>query len=282
MDRRGVAAKGEGQDLESMGKEGERVADLLSRKPTFDDGQPHAWVTLARGLSKMGVMSRRQAMGTIWSGRVKVNGVTVKKHNVWVDLLHDEIRLDGRVLREPRDHVYLALYKPVNVMCARFDRLGRPTVYDYLPKLDRWVFPVGRLDYDSEGLVLLTDHGQLSDRIASPEYHVPKTYRVKVAGQVFEETLEKLRSGMDIGGYITLPAKAHILRRNKSTCWVEITICEGKNRQIRRMLGRCGHQVLRLVRVRVGPVRLAGLKPGQWRYLTEKEILGLKRAARLS
>ncbi len=262
-------------------KEKEKRAELVERRPVYDDGKPHAWVTLSRALSKMGVMSRRQAMGTIWSGRVKVNGVVVKKHNVWVDLFHDEISLDGRVLREPKDHVYLALYKPVNVMTARFDRLGRPTVYDFLPKLDRWVFPIGRLDYDSEGLILLTDHGQLSERIASPDYHVPKTYRVKVTGQVYEDTLEKLRRGIDLGDYVTLPAKARVVRRNKTTCWVEITIREGKNRQVRKMLGRCGHRVLRLVRTRVGPVRVTGLKPGQWRHLTEREIRLLKRAAKL-
>jgi len=256
--------------------------ELLERKPGDDDGREHEWVTLSRALSKLGIMSRRQAMGTIWSGRVKVNGVVVKKHNVWVDLANDEIALDGKVLERQREYVYLALYKPVNVMTARFDRMGRKTIYDFLPDVGRWVFPVGRLDYDSEGLLILTDNGPLSQRIASPEHHVPKTYRVKVAGQVRDEDLQPLREGMDLKGYRTLPAKARIFRRNKSSTWVEITIVEGKNRQVRRMLGRVGYRVLRLVRVRVGPVKVTGLKPGQWRYLTREEVADLKKAAGLA
>ena len=255
--------------------------ELLERKPGEDDGREHEWVTLSRALSKLGIMSRRQAMGTIWSGRVKVNGVVIKKHNVWVDLANDEIALDGVVLERPRDFVVLAFYKPVNVMTARFDRMGRKTIYDFLPDIGRWIFPIGRLDYDSEGLLLLTDNGPLSQRIASPEHHVPKTYRVKVAGQVQDEDLQPLREGMDLKGYRTLPAEARVVRRNKYSTWVEVTIVEGKNRQVRRMLGRLGHRVLRLVRVRVGPVKVAGLKPGEWRYLSEEEIASLKRAARL-
>ena len=236
---------------------------------------------LNRFLARAGAGSRRRCDELIRSGRVQVNGVATSELGTKVDPSRDEVSLDGARLAAPREQWTLALNKPVDVLVAARDGRGRRTVTDLLEGAPGRVFPVGRLDYRSEGLLLLTSDGELAFRLAHPRYKVAKTYHVEVAGAVSEDVLGALRRGVALDDGPTLPARARVAHQGRGTTLLEIELREGRKRQIRRMLALFGLEVVRLTRVRFGPVELGSLEPGRWRLLSEAEIDALRKAAAL-
>ncbi len=198
----------------------------------------------------------------------------------WVDPRRDRVSVDGRELGEATPRVVIAFHKPAGLVTTRVDPGGRPTVYDALPNLERWVFPVGRLDRDSSGLLILTNDHRLGERLTSPGQAVPKTYHARVAGLPDAEALRALREGVPLeDGALTRPARVRVLGSVRGSTWLEIVLREGRNRQVRRMCAAVGHDVLALVRVRIGALGLAGLAAGDWRELTPREIALLVRSS---
>lgn len=231
---------------------------------------------LQKILSEMGIASRRRAEEMIAEGRVAVNGRTAVLGQK-ADILRDHIKVDGKLLtgsEEPK--VYYVLNKPRNVVTSLEDPRGRPTVKDYLGKIKYRVYPVGRLDFDSEGLLIVTNDGELAFGVMHPSRELPKTYRVKVRGVLREEEIEKLRKGVRLKDGLTSPARVRKLGRLEQNSWLELTIHEGRKRQVRRMLERVGHQVIRLIRTSVGDVKLGRLRPGEVRKLSNEEVKRLQ------
>jgi 23S rRNA pseudouridine2605 synthase len=233
-------------------------------------------VQLHRALSKLGWGSRTQAWEWIRAGAVRVDGRVVTDPLTWVDLDRQHVTHDGR---DPTPvSVTLALHKPPGVVTTRRDERGRPTVYDLLPPGLPWVFPAGRLDADSEGLLILTSDAGLAVRLTEPEHRVPKTYRVTLDAPPTDEELQRLREGVDLPDGRTRPAEVRRLGGRQSRV-VEIILTEGRNRQVRRMAKAVGRKVRRLVRVAVGGLELGDLPPGSCRMLDEAErarLLGKK------
>lgn len=238
---------------------------------------------LQKILSEMGVASRRKAEEMIMEGRVTVNGATATigmKANPFVDY----IKVDGKLIVGPNisatKKVYYIFYKPRNVVTTLFDPEGRPTIKDYLKGIKQRVFPVGRLDFDSEGLLLLTNDGEFANAVIHPSKRVPKTYHVKIKGIIEDEEIERLKKGIRLEDGITMPAEVRRLRKGINNSWIEITIYEGRKRQIRRMLERVGHPVIRLIRIGIGPLKLGNLRPGEIREIKEDLCYGIKDAVR--
>jgi len=230
-----------------------------------------ARATLDRVLSKAGIASRTTTREWIEQGRVKVNGRVVRNPDHWVESARDTVHLDGLKVREEKK-IYVALNKPTGVVTSFGDNRNRPTVYDYLKKMDRWVFPVGRLDMDTSGLLILTNDTEYGEALLQPESKVPKTYYGKVAGVVTLDQYFKLAFGMDIGrGEMTAPAIVREVRATEKYTWFELTISEGKNRQVRRMFESIGHAMLKLVRIRIGNLLLQDIPVGGFKILTRKE-----------
>jgi 23S rRNA pseudouridine2605 synthase len=243
--------------------------------------EPFRRVGLARALSKLGYCSRSQATELIRSGRVQLNGAAKRDPETPVRLNSDRIEVDHRVVRVERK-IYLMLNKPRGVVTTASDEKARKTVYAFLDEGVPWVAPVGRLDKASEGLLLLTNDPEWAAQITAPETHLEKTYHVQVDGIVNETLMGKIAKGVRAEDGSFLRAKsAGILRRGERNTWVVVVLEEGKNRQIRRMLAQSGVEVLRLVRVSVGPLSLGGLAKGAWRALTENEKRTLDAAMRL-
>jgi 23S rRNA pseudouridine2605 synthase len=233
-----------------------------------------ARATLDRVLSKAGIASRTTTREWIQQGRVKVNGRVIRNPDHWVESAKDTVHLDGLKVREEKK-IYIALNKPTGVVTSFGDNRNRPTVYDYLKKLDRWVFPVGRLDMDTSGLLILTNDTEYGEALLQPESKVPKTYYGKVAGIVTPDQYFTLAFGMEIGrGEITAPAVVRELRATDKYTWFELTISEGKNRQVRRMFEAIEHPMLKLVRIRIGRLALEDIPVGSFKILTRKEALG--------
>ncbi|MGN0782145.1 MAG: pseudouridine synthase [Christensenellales bacterium] len=230
---------------------------------------------LNKYLADCGVDSRRNCDEIIAQGRVKVNGKTVTRLGVDVDPENDSVSLDGRRLRQKRRDVYVMLHKPKGVVCTAKDDKGRKTVLDLVDVKAR-LFPVGRLDYDTEGLLLLTTDGQLAQTLTHPSHHIPKTYVARIFGELSEEEEKSLEKGVLLDGALTQPASVKVVEKDERTSRIEITIFEGRNRQVRRMLESVGKDVEFLKRVSVGELRLGGLSRGKYRFLTEKEINYLK------
>lgn len=238
-------------------------------------------VGLARALSKLGYCSRSQAAELVRAGRVRLNGGTQRDPEAPVHLGRNKIEVDGRIVGIERK-VYLVLNKPRGLVTTASDEKGRDTVYACLPEGLPWVAPVGRLDKASEGLLLLTNDSQWAARVASPETHLEKIYHVQVSGRPNESFLETLVKGVRVDGGETLRAKsAQILRGGEQNTWLVIILDEGKNRQIRRMLEHSGIEVLRLIRVAIGPLQLGELPKGSSRQLTQAEKRTLDTAMRL-
>lgn len=237
-------------------------------------------MTLDRLLSRSGAMSRRMAVDAIAAGRITVDGRQVRDPASWVEPSRQIVRLDGRRLQAaPR--AYWALYKPRGYITSRGDARGRKTVYELLPgkmtggQEGKWLFPVGRLDMDTSGLLLLTNDTVFAERITHPETKVPKTYLVKINGLPTPDALARLREGLDIGrGEHTAPAEVSYLGDNGHFARLEFTLREGKNRQVRRMVEAIGFQVLKLVRIRIGKLTLAGLQPGEMRRIKPGDVIG--------
>ena len=236
---------------------------------------------LNRFLAECGLGARRKVERLIDEGRVAVNGIVVKEYGYRVDPEVDIVTVDGKVV-EIQPKVYMVFNKPKNVLTTMRDERGRTTIYDVLPIKDVRVFPVGRLDRASRGLLLLTNDGELAYRLLHPKYHVPKRYIVTVEGAPSEEKLNKLRRGI----YLypegkTLPCEIRVIDKKKWHTTLEVILKEGRKRQIRRMFKKIGHPVKDLVRVAVGPITLKGLPEGHFRYLTEEEVELLKRMVKL-
>ncbi len=233
-------------------------------------------MTLDRVLSRFGLASRTEAREAIRSGRLKVNGRVVRDPELWVRPEKDTIQFDGARLKHAR-RIYLAFYKPKGVVTSHGDPEGRKTVYDCLGENARWVAPVGRLDKDTSGLLLLTNDTTFADLIANPESRVPKTYHVKLNALAGAEVIERLNAGVEMkrGDWARPESVRRIEDRGKYT-WLEVVLTEGKNREVRRMVEAVRFKVLKLVRTRIGPVTIEGLEVGQSRPLRVDEFRALK------
>lgn len=223
-------------------------------------------------------LSRRAAEEAIAKGEVTVNGAVVTVMGTTVDPSVDKVCLRGRLVRTPERFSYLAFYKPRRVVVTKSDPEGRRTIWDYLESWKERVNSAGRLDYESEGLLLLTNDGEMLNSLTHPRHEILKVYVAKVRGEPPQETIEKLKSGIRLEEGKTLPAEIKVVRVEENNTWLQIGIREGKYRQIRRMCETVGHPVLKLKRVSIGPVRLGQMKAGEWRFLSQKEIYNLENA----
>ncbi|MDQ7834415.1 MAG: pseudouridine synthase [Humidesulfovibrio sp.] len=247
-------------------------------------------IRINKFLSESKVASRRGADELILQGRVQLNGVLVEEPGVRVNPVDDVVMVDGKTVQSPyaqgadRQQLTVLLHKPVQVVTTTRDPQGRTTVFDILPQEFRAqrLLHVGRLDYFSEGLLLLTTDGSLMNRLISPRWHLPKVYHVLVRGQVDESWLEIMRKGMTLAeGEKLAPVEVRVLRQDQREAWLEMTLVQGLNRQIRRMCRDMGRTVLRLIRVRQGFLELGSLKPGEARALTVQEVERLREAVGL-
>lgn len=209
-------------------------------------------------------------------GLVTVNG-RVAEIGMKADPLRDHIKVRGKLLTSPEKKVYYAFNKPRGVMTSMSDPEGRQTVNDFFGRIKQRVFPVGRLDYDSEGLLLLTNDGDFAYAVTHPSRKIPKTYLVKVKGVLEDEDIDRLRKGIKVEGRLTAPAKVKKLKKGESNSWIEITIHEGRNRQIRKMIEHTRHDVLRLMRIRINGIEMGPLEPGAYRKLTMQEMDSITR-----
>lgn len=227
--------------------------------------------TLDRVLSKAGVGSRTEARKWIRAGRVKVNGRVIRTPDQWVDLERDAVMLDDQPIRGGKK-VYLLLYKPKGYITTYKDPEGRATVYDLIREAGQWLVPVGRLDQDTSGLLLMTNDTHFAEHVTNPDYKVPKTYLVKASTLLSDDQLEQLRRGVMLSDGPTQPAAVTRVRDSARCTFLEITIREGRNRQVRRMIEALGGKVLKLVRVAIGGLTIGGLQIGKYRELTAAEI----------
>ena len=231
--------------------------------------------TLERVLSKAGIGSRTEARAWIAAGRVKVNGTVTRDPDQWIDLERDRVRFDNRPL-VARERLYVLLYKPTGYLTTYKDPAGRPTVYDLIADVGTFLSPVGRLDLDTSGLLLMTNDNQFAERVTNPDSHVPKTYLVKASALLTDEQLQRLRDGIELSDGPTRPATVTRPRDSAGSTHFEITLTEGRNRQVRRMVEALGARVLALVRVRIGSIAIGALPIGKWRLLTREEVEALK------
>jgi 23S rRNA pseudouridine2605 synthase len=233
---------------------------------------------LQKLISQAGVASRRAAEKLIAEGRVTVNGETVTEMGTKADPARDDIRVDGRRIKATERLRYILLYKPAGYVTTRSDPQHRRTVIDLLRGVREYVYPVGRLDYDTQGVLLVTNDGDLAAKLTHPRHQVDRTYEASVAGMPDDEAIDRLRRGIPLDGRRTQPADVLVVnkgRRDRNGVLI-ITIREGRNRQVRRMLEAVGHPVESLRRIRFGPLGIRGLRPGDWRDLTDAEVEKLK------
>jgi 23S rRNA pseudouridine2605 synthase len=230
---------------------------------------------LQKVMAAAGIGSRRRCEELILAGRVEVDRHVVRKLGSRVDTEKHEVRVDGEPLKSMR-RAYYIVNKPVGIVSTNFDPSGRPRVIDLLPPTKERLFTVGRLDLSSEGLMLVTNDGELANRLTHPRYGVEKTYHALVAGKPEAEVLESLRRGVQLAEGVARVVSAKIKKEIKQSTLLEIVLAEGRNREIRRILAKVGHKVLRLKRVGIGPLRLKDLEPGQWRHLARDEIDALR------
>lgn len=234
-------------------------------------------MTLDRVLSRMGLTSRTSAREAIVAGRLKVNGRVVRDPDIWVQPTRDVVLLDGNRVK-PAHKTYLLFYKPKGVITSHGDPGGRKTVYDYLDDSVRWLAPVGRLDKDTSGLLLLTNDTNFADFITSPQSKIPKTYLVKISGLLSDEIIAQLDAGIEMKrGDRAQPVSVRRTEDRVKYTWLEVVLTEGKNREVRRMIEAVGFKVLKLVRIRIGPLTLEGLEVGKWRLLSLGDVAALKK-----
>lgn len=233
---------------------------------------------LAKYLAMTGVASRRHAEEIISQGRVRVNGVAVQTPAFNVDPEYDEVICDGQH-QHPENRIYLLLYKPAGYISSVVDPQGRPTVMDLVKEIKERVFPVGRLDFDTEGLLLMSNDGEFANLMIHPRYQMNKTYEALVKGKVGKDALAILAGGVILDDGITAPAKVQILQEKNGDSLLEIIIHEGRKRQVRRMCTSIGHEVIHLKRTSFAALTLGGLKPGGFRHLSDREIEDLIRLA---
>jgi len=236
---------------------------------------------LQKILSRAGITSRRKAESLILEGRVSVNGQVVRQLGAKAVLGKDEIQVDGKAMETEVERVTVALFKPRGCVCTLHDPQGRLTVTDVLGDLSVRVYPVGRLDYDSDGLLLLTNDGELAHRLQHPRYKVPKTYLVKVRGRPDEGDLARLQQGVDLEDGPTAPAELNVVGEGETTTWLSLSLREGRKHQVKRMCAAVGHPALKLRRTKVGPIDLGSLRPAESRLLKSREVRALRRAVGL-
>lgn len=234
---------------------------------------------LAKYLAQAGVASRRKAEEMIEQKRVKVNGVIVDTQGIKIDPERDVVEVDGQVVNKCNDKIYILLNKPAGYISSVYDPQGRPTVVQLVKEVKTRIYPVGRLDFDTEGLLLLTNDGDFTNLMLHPRYEITKTYEALVKGMVGREALEKLKKGVLLEDGITAPARVKILRKGKDKTLLELKIHEGRKRQVKRMCREIGHPVLKLKRTSFGFLNLDGLSAGEYRYLTPDEVEKLKMMA---
>lgn len=228
-------------------------------------------IRLQKFLARCGVASRRKAEEFIREGKVKVNGRVVTEMGIKVSP-DDHVEVDGKPVKPEKKKVYILMHKPRGYVTTVSDPEGRKTVLELLDGIKERVYPVGRLDYDSSGLLLLTNDGDFANLLMHPKNEILKVYIVTVKGKPSDKALDMLRNGIRIDDYVTAPAFVRVLAVYENKTKLEITIHEGRNRQIRKMCEKIGHPVVRLKRVAYGTLELGSLKPGEWRFLTEREI----------
>lgn len=231
---------------------------------------------LQKYISKAGITSRRKAEELIVKGKVKINGETVTEMGIKINPDKDIVSVNNKEIDIIKRKIYVMLNKPEGYVTTMDDQFNRPKVIDLVKGIEERIYPVGRLDYNTSGLLLLTNDGELTNNITHPRNHIDKTYIATVKGILSKDKLERFEKGIDIGGYITAPARIQLIKSYEDKCDVKITIHEGKNRQIRRMLDVLGHPVLRLKRIAIGELTLEGLSKGKWRNLKSVEIEYLK------
>lgn len=230
---------------------------------------------LQKILSKCGIASRRKAEEMILQGKVTVNGA-VAGLGMKADSAKDHIKVNGRLIKSSGPRVYIMFNKPDRCITSTHDPEGRPTVKDFLKGVKANVSPVGRLDYNSEGLLIMTNDGELANSITHPGNKVSKTYLVKISGVLEDRNIAKLENGIRLEDGTTAPAKVKKIKKTEANSWIEITIYEGRKRQIRRMLEQVGHTVIKLRRTRINGLELGRLQPGAFRYLSPEEIKRLR------
>lgn len=233
-------------------------------------------IRLNKFLSQAGITSRREADKMIIEGRVTVNNRVIQELGYKIDDKKDRVEVDGREVRKEETFIYLMLNKPAGYLVTMKDSFGRPTVYDLLPDLKKRVFPVGRLDFESRGLLLLTNDGELTHRLTHPRNKIRKTYLVKVKGEPDSPKISKLQKGIFLDGRKTAPAKVSLLEGNPKRSLLKIEMYEGRKREIRRMFEYIGHRVLVLKRISFAGLKLERLRSGKWRFLRSEEIKRLK------
>jgi len=231
---------------------------------------------LQKFIAKSGYTSRRKAEILISEGKVKVNGLIITELGTQVDVVNDRVEIGGKRLQLEENFVYVLLNKPTGVVSTVADQFDRPTVLTCIKGINERIYPVGRLDYNTSGLLILTNDGDFTNRVTHPRYHVPKTYLVEAEGTLNVSDLDRLRHGVSIDDYKTQPALVKVVKEGKRGSVVEITIHEGKNRQIRKMFEAINHPVLKLIRLKIGKIKDTDLSLGEWRYLRQDEITYLK------
>jgi pseudouridine synthase len=237
-------------------------------------------IRLAKFIAQAGVASRRGAEALIKGGEVRVNGKVVREPGTLVDPEEDRVQVENRELSRPFSPIYILMNKPRGVVTTLKDPQGRTTVRDLLKGIHRRVFPVGRLDYHTEGVLLLTNDGELAQRLLHPRYQVERTYQAKVKGVPSKVALERMREGIEVAPGVVFKARVRLHRVLKANSWLEFTLREGRYREVRRMCEAVGNPVLSLKRTRFGPLSIKGLPPGAYRQLTQAELEVLYRTVR--
>ena len=237
-------------------------------------------VRINRYLSRCNLGSRRYVETLIQSGKISINGETCYDLSRQIDPASDKVLYQAKEVKQKRGNLYIMLNKPVNYLVTAKDDFGRKTVFELLPDEDLHLFPIGRLDLKSEGLLLLTSDGDFANEIMHPRYKLPKVYKVSVKGSINKNQIEQLRQGVEIDGRKTLPARVYIKNRKSDQTQLRIVIREGRKRQIRKMISFIGSEVIRLKRTQIGKVKLGDLPSGRWRYLTNGEIRSLRSAVK--
>lgn len=227
---------------------------------------------LQKVMAELGVASRRKCEELILQGKVKVNLEIVKELGVKVDKLKDIIEVEGKALNNQTNKIYLMLNKPAGYITSAKDQFNRPAVLDLISGVKERIFPIGRLDYDTEGLLILTNDGELTYKITHPSHNIDKTYRALVVGKIEQKDIDTFAQGIVIDGYKTSPAKLEVIEIKNNNSLVDITIHEGRNRQVRKMCESVNHGVIMLKRISIGKLKLGNLTKGHWRYLNEEEL----------
>ncbi|MHC4471824.1 MAG: pseudouridine synthase [Planctomycetota bacterium] len=231
-------------------------------------------------MARAGIASRRECEKLILAGRVTVNGEVVKELGTKVDAEADEVRVDTVPLRPPKEPLVVLLMKPKGYVSTTQDERGRRSVLELLPSWERRLYPAGRLDEDSEGLVLLSDDGTLTNVVTHPRYGIPKTYELRIRGRIQGADVKRVETGVWLSEGKARASRIRVKKRGRDFSEVEVTLTEGRNRELRRIFAKLGHPVLSLCRIRIGNLSAKGLRPGHWRKLTPQEVDDLKAMAR--